>query len=212
LVRFVPDIYGFSLLLSSCLIGFCSFFLYTEIVSIAYKCKIISASAIRSQDDEDEIRAALNYCHLLGSIYYYHTEDYSKRLVILDPQWIAKIFASIITTKHLFATKGIIPVKTLLDQVWKEYPADTHQSVLELFENFEVMFRLPAAAAGLSSDQGDIVIIPSTLPVQRPEDLATVWPTLDHSKSAYARHYQFEFIPNGLFSRCTPITLAEVTT
>lgn len=97
----------------------------------------------------------------------------------------------------------MLPVRVLTEQVWRDYPADTHSSILELFENFEVMFRLPASAAGLSSDQGDVVIIPSTLPKNRPDDLVTQWPTLEVSKVAYTRQYRFEFIPNGLFSRCT---------
>lgn len=172
-----------------------------EITSIASKCRVIPSAILKTQEDEDELRAALNYAHLLGSIYYYHAEDPSKRLVILDPQWIAKMFSSIVTTKHFFASKGIIPVKVLNDQVWRDYPIETHQSIMELFETFEVMFRLPASVAGLAQDQGDIVIIPSTLPIYRPEDLAILWPTLEHSKSAYSRHYKFEFIPNGLFSR-----------
>jgi hypothetical protein len=62
-------------------------------------------------------------------------------VVILQPQFITRIMATIITTKQNFVKDGVVVVKNLFDQVWRQFPSRLHPMLLALLETFEVVFR-----------------------------------------------------------------------
>jgi hypothetical protein len=62
-------------------------------------------------------------------------------VVILQPQYITKIMATIITTKQNFVKEGVVVVKNLFGQVWRQFPEKLHPMLLALLETFEVVFR-----------------------------------------------------------------------
>jgi serine/threonine protein kinase len=163
---------------------------------------------------------------LLGTIFFYNPGDTSninskydmldedsdsqsksdskqavQRMIILDQQWIIKLFATVCTTKHGFVKNGTITLANLYNQLWRDYPAELHPALVHLFDTFEIMYRLPEDS---SADEGtaDALLVPSLLPVPKPADLMSpIWPDKSASASQYTRHYQFEFVPMGLFSR-----------
>jgi len=64
-----------------------------------------------------------------------------NELVILNPQWIADLMATIITIKHSFAKDGVL-LESDLPQIWRDYPASMYDALLNLLEKFEVAYRL----------------------------------------------------------------------
>lgn len=60
---------------------------------------------------------AVAFLHDLGAILYFKEVD--SNVVILNPQWVAQLFATIITFKHSFARDGLL-CRSDLHGLWKE--------------------------------------------------------------------------------------------
>ena len=62
--------------------------------------------------DEDQLMRGCELLHDMGSMVYfskgrYPTLEKLSHLIITDPQWLIKVFASVITTKHQLIKNGI---------------------------------------------------------------------------------------------------------
>ena len=84
-------------------------------------------------------------------------------VVILEPQWITDLLASIITTKQNFVRDGFLKHSDL-SFIWR-FDAALHAKLLRLLERFEVSFQMP---------NEDRTLIPCMLPDARPE-FDTLW-------------------------------------
>ena len=109
-------------------------------------------------------------------------------VVILDPQWVTDLLASVITTKQNFVRDGILKHSDL-PFIWR-FDSALHPKLLRLLERFEVSFQMP---------EGDRSLIPCMLPDARPE-FDTLWVS-GTSTHHYFRVYELSFSPMGLFSR-----------
>jgi len=98
-----------------------------------------------AQDAFDaQLSVAIDVLHLLGSVVRFKEAGSGlENYVILDPQWVTKVFATIITTKQNFVREGVIDVATLFTQVWRPFPPKLHSMLLNLLESFEIVFKLP---------------------------------------------------------------------
>ncbi len=56
----------------------------------------------------EEVIDATRVLHEAGSIVYFDKVTALKDLVILNPQWLFEVLATVFTTKHTWAKKGII--------------------------------------------------------------------------------------------------------
>jgi hypothetical protein len=67
-------------------------------------------------------------------------------MVILDPQWLAKLMATLITSKMNFVNNGILERKNL-HFLWKppEFPESLHSNLVNLLEQFEILYRMPSS-------------------------------------------------------------------
>ncbi|KAF2071594.1 hypothetical protein CYY_007084 [Polysphondylium violaceum] len=160
--------------------------------------EFIQLGSICTITDEAELLRATMFLNQLGSLVYFPKEPGLKQFVILDPQWITTMLSSIITTKHSYAKDGILMHKSL-KQIWRppQYPNHLHPHLISLLEKFEISFNV-------SQDSGfenGMSLIPSLLSNERPAAFATMWPPYDPHVQQFGRIYQFEFIPNGFFSR-----------
>jgi len=146
--------------------------------------------------DEDQLLRATNFLNDLGSLVFFEDDKTLERLVVLDPQWLTSMFASVITTSHTYVKNGILRT-SLLGQIWRspQYPANMHGSLLGILQKFEILYPLPPDPEG---DQ--CYLIPSLLPEEMPA-IDLLWPVVDSSVTQFFRQYTLEFIPNGLFSK-----------
>jgi internalin A len=125
----------------------------------------------------------------LGVIVYVHEgKDGLDDLVILDPQWLMRLMATLITTKPNFVKNGVL-LASDLPQIWKppDFPEILHASLMSLLEKFEISYPLPKKGEYL---------LPYLIHSQRPS-------ALDYSfkEPCVYRSYRFGFLPFGFFSR-----------
>ena len=147
--------------------------------------------------DEEHLLEATEFLNNLGSLVFFKSESTSEALVVLDPQWLTAMFASIITTSHNYTQNGIL-LKSNLPQIWRppQYPQKMHQTLIKLLQEFEIIYQL-------AGDSGETkYLIPSLLPELRPT-IDILWPEYDtiSFKTEFNRSYVIEFVPNGLFSK-----------
>jgi serine/threonine protein kinase len=183
--------------------------------------------------DEDSIKVATSFLHDLGIIIWFNTpESKLSDLVILDSQWLTKVFASIVSAKNdsQYGVAGCIKNGILqhkdLNLIWREpdYPQRLHRFLLAIFEKFEILHRLdgttdiPNLTSDTIIDRNDnnlnvstskdykeltgISMIPCLLPDNPPlQELNKIWPVGETVYHQTGRIYNFEFLPNGFFSR-----------
>jgi Leucine-rich repeat (LRR) protein len=97
----------------------------------------------------------LEFMNDAGVIIYYNEETSRGNgsglsdIVILDPQLIVDLMASVITLKHSYARDGILPLDAL-PHIWRDYSEDKYQWLLKLLEKFEIAYSLdPSALANV---------------------------------------------------------------
>lgn len=158
-------------------------------------------SQFPSNDNGAELVRAVDYLHETGSVLRHTYTDpltgLSKRTVILDPQWAARVFSTVITTKHGFLRTGVLEEQKLFDQLWREFPKTAHKLLLELFEQADLFYRIMDDKGNPTGE----VMVPATLPANKPADVQSLLPGKETSLYQFERRYAFEFIPAGLFSR-----------
>lgn len=90
-------------------------------------------------------------------------------MVILDPEWLARMFATIITMKPNFVREGVLSLPALR-QLWSALHGSSNSSLtpeqlqpmlLSLFQRFELLHRL----------NENEIIVPSLLPSERPPNV-----------------------------------------
>lgn len=97
----------------------------------------------------------LEFMNDAGVIIYFNEETSRGNnsglsdIVILDPQLIVDLMASVITLKHSYARDGILPLDAL-PHIWRDYSEDKYQWLLKLLEKFEIAYSLdPSALANV---------------------------------------------------------------
>ena len=86
---------------------------------------------------------------LLNSSSFRNDDDdmLSEMAVVLQPHWISRLLATLITTKHSFARAvgGVIDYDTLTLQLWrneKDFPEKYHEDMINLLIQLHIMFPL----------------------------------------------------------------------
>lgn len=117
-----------------------------------------------------------------------------NNIVILDPQWLANIMATLISFKSNFVKFGVLETNSL-SHLWKAYRPDLHPSLLKLLVSFSVAFPVHGKVIFPSEGEQSCIrflpdpgsratgntnqyLVPSLLPENRPSvDLQRVWPS-----------------------------------
>jgi serine/threonine protein kinase/GTPase SAR1 family protein len=129
------------------LLGAVPILTWEEVSLLARKSNFMQVDETKpdAQDAFDaQLSVAIDVLHLLGSVVRFKEAGGGlENYVILDPQWVTKIFATIITTKQNFVREGVIDVANLFTQLWRPFPPKLHPLLLNLLETFEIVFKLP---------------------------------------------------------------------
>lgn len=142
--------------------------------------------------DDTSLRACSQFLHDVGSLIWFNQPDLAE-LVILDPQWLSDVMATVISFKANWKS-GLLQHDSL-PIVWKQYPASLHKTLLGILERFEVVFPI-RSAEGAS-------IVPTMLPDVQ-SDVMQAFGALTLPRAEYRRverTYRFGFMPIGFFSR-----------
>lgn len=119
-------------------------------------------------EDQQSLAAATALLHSLGSICHFKLLD---DIIILNPQWLADMIASVFSLKNTFSRNGTL-TNAALAQLWKDekFPPSLHANFVLLLERFELVFR---------KGPGDDLLAPDLLPEDTPM-LSAVWPYTWH--------------------------------
>ena len=135
--------------------------------------------------DELVVKTA-NFFKQIGMISFFSDPNNPSisDMVIIDPQWLANVFRSVIGTQTNFIKNGFLKSSDLC-HIWKppEFPTHLHPNLLSLLEKFELVYVIKRkGAAGVNSSEVSLIseeidptdfwiMIPSLLPEQCPNNL-----------------------------------------
>eukprot|EP01125_Pyxidicula_operculata_P004902 TRINITY_DN1814_c0_g1_i1.p1 TRINITY_DN1814_c0_g1~~TRINITY_DN1814_c0_g1_i1.p1 ORF type:complete len:2509 (+),score=641.73 TRINITY_DN1814_c0_g1_i1:27-7553(+) len=196
-------------------------------VPIINQQELMKMGAACNMNQKRDILQCTRLLHDLSTIIYFDKMSHLSDIVILNPQWLVKMLASIYSAKNQFLKKnGVVDESDLL-QIWSQYPASIHKQLLHVLEKFDLAFTLKesSASSALTTDvdpitpsshrvkrnesDGDLkqILITPLLPETRPDEtIETIWKKLSSLKKI-KRIYRFAFLPTGLFFRVITRTL-----
>ena len=192
-----------------------------QIISKSKMAEIVADSSFPLTEDSSEFEGVLRYFHTKRTILHFSQIESLKDLVILSPQWLAKLFSYVITA-HSYITEG-----TELDDAWKqltengilrenllvhmldkflsEYPITVHitkQQVVDILLCFHLVALISREAwfaeTGYPSipESGDTFIVPSLVP----RDETKTIPSTDKERIIYFK-FHTGFIPTSVLNQ-----------
>jgi C-terminal of Roc, COR, domain len=162
---------------------------FAEFSAVAMDCKVAQ---------ESDVLHVANFLHQLGEITYF-AEGALRDIVVLDPQWLTKVFSTVVTMKANYVREDGVLRHSYLAQLWRAplYPRSVHHDLLSLFHTYELIYQLkPGLLDGES-------LVPCLLSERPPsaERLRSAWPPLPPHEVPHGRVYRFAFFPDAFFSR-----------
>ena len=192
-----------------------------QIISKSKMAEIVADSSFPVTEDSSEFEGVLEYFHTKRTILHFSQIESLKDLVILSPQWLAKLFSYVITA-HSYITEG-----TELDDAWKQltengilrenllvhmldkflsdYPITVHitkQQVVDILLCFHLVALISREAwfaeTGYPSipESGDTFIVPSLVPR---DDTKTI-PSTNKERIIYFK-FHTGFIPTSVLNQ-----------
>ena len=192
-----------------------------QIISKSKMAEIVADSSFPLTEDSSEFEGVLEYFHTKRTILHFSQIESLKDLVILSPQWLAKLFSYIITA-HSYITEG-----TELDDAWKQltengilrenllvhmldkflsdYPITVHitkQQVVDILLCFHLVALISREAwfaeTGYPSipESGNTFIVPSLVPC---DDTKAI-PSTDKERIIYFK-INTGFIPTSVLNQ-----------
>ena len=192
-----------------------------QIISKLKMAEIVADSSFPLTEDSSEFEGVLEYFHTKRTILHFSQIESLKDLVILSPQWLAKLFSYVITA-HSYITEG-----TELDDAWKQltengilrenllvhmldkflsdYPITVHitkQQVVDILLCFHLVALISREAwfaeTGYPSipESGDTFIVPSLVPR---DDTKTI-PSTNKERIIYFK-FHTGFIPTSVLNQ-----------
>ena len=138
-----------------------------------------------------ELINMLYFMKAQGNLLFFPTEQHLKNIVVLDPEWLAKIFSSVVSYRDTgISNEGFIE-RDSLKLLWKNVTPNMRDKILDLLHYFGVCLSI----SGTSME-----IFPSKLPMGEPDDM--VWSLCpNHGEKQVTYSVTFpSLIPPPLFS------------
>ncbi|KAH3744221.1 leucinerich repeat kinase [Pelomyxa schiedti] len=142
-----------------------------------------------------KIKQAAHFLHGVGSLIYYDSK-YSNigDLVILDPEYLSSLMATLITFKTTMIINGYIS-SSILPLIWSSYDPIDYPALINLMCLYLIMHPVVTPT-------GEGYLIPCTLPDTVPDDAESIWPQIiPPGYQEQERQLQFPCLPIGLFGR-----------
>ena len=189
-----------------------------KIISLSMLVDIIAENAFPISESSPEFNGIVKFFHGKRTILHF---SQASNLVILSPQWLAKLVSYVITA-HSYSplasdldddwkrlTKyGILHqslLQHMLDKFHSDYPSEvgvTYKQVVDILSNFHLLVHIPREAwfreedCPLLPESGDAFLVPSLF--QRDEKKSP--PDGDNVKIIYFR-FPAHFIPNSCLNQ-----------
>jgi len=145
-------------------------------------------------NEHNQLLNMLQFLKAQGSVLYFPQIDSLQDTVILDPEWLAKIFSSVVSFRDTgFDIEGVISQEKL-EKIWREKQIDATlgNKVLSLLHHFGVCIPV---------DDGKRELFPCKLPIGDPDE--AVWPSApQHGEKQVTYRITFPtIIPPPFFNR-----------
>jgi len=147
---------------------------YSEFIKICFKYSL----------DEKQAIFLSEYFHILGVFLHFKDEKFLRNIVILRPEWGTTAVYNVLDDKNVRSRKGRF-TKDDLNSIWKDYPKDKHDHLLQLMQKFELSFEI-----GNSNN----FIAPELMSADPPEFF------FDENESIKFE-YDYMFMPAGIITR-----------
>ena len=145
-----------------------------------------------------------------NNIHHLHLSAMEKKnIVILKPQWLADVMSTLISFNHTWIRNGFLRLSDV-PHVFNGYEESVHESLLEMLENFSIIYRIHIAPQSISLKSNQIsgihgVFVPSVLP-ETPDtnEFLNFWSSSQSDEMdcfEIGRNYCFPFLPLGLIER-----------
>ena len=114
-----------------------------------------------------ELLNMLHFMKAQGNLLFFPTEQHLKNVVVLDPEWLAKIFSSVVSYRDTgISNEGFIE-RDKLKTIWKHVTPNMRDKILDLLHYFGICLTITGT---------NIEVFPSKLPMGEPDDI--VWPLI----------------------------------
>ncbi|MDP2436925.1 MAG: protein kinase [archaeon] len=141
----------------------------------------------RLRSESERIGEILKILDYLGTVCVFEQpQSVSGGVVVLRPQWVATLLATIVTTKHRLVRmeSGIISHLALTQEAWRDttlFPTMWHGDLIKLLEGLEVLFEVPSSG----HDEGDRCYFVPCMLREEPPDLSFYLPRLVAKRSEW---------------------------
>jgi hypothetical protein len=157
-----------------------------------------------------DLPIAMEMMQNLGNLIYFKDSPELRDTIILNSQWLSRIFATLITTKHSFGKRDGFMLKRDITHLWKDY--GNHSLLESLLMNFELIHYIPEPITTqkgkqhvfsylqlVDSAKQHRILIPSFLPADRPSNVKD-FDGLPYD-TLFIRFCKLSFIPYNFMSR-----------
>ncbi len=138
-----------------------------------------------------ELVNMLTFLKAQGHLLFFPNDRLLNELVVLDPEWLAKIFSSVVTFKDTGINNEGFIEREKLKLKWKQIAPDMRDKILNLLHYFGICLTITGTSMEL---------FPSKLPMGEPDD--TVWalcPEYGEKQITYSVTFP-SLIPPPMFS------------
>lgn len=124
-----------------------------SVCNISEVARIAHAQGVKTETD---LRNMLHFLKAQGSLLFFPRSDILKDLVVLDPEWLAKIFASVVSFRETGITDEGFIHRNDLRLAYKDVSSEMQDKIISLLHYFGV---------SIAIDDTDDELIPSKLPL-----------------------------------------------
>jgi len=146
---------------------------------------------------EDNAIGVAEFLNNMGSLVFWNDPRKGvNEMVVLDPQWIVDLMATLISTKANFVSNGILK-RADVTHIWHppRFPFNFHDQIIGLLECFGIVYRLQRYTTS------EALLVPCLLPSTPPADWDKEKSRVAALGTRYFRLFEFEFMPIGFFAR-----------
>jgi hypothetical protein len=133
-----------------------------------------------------------------GTLLHNPVED----IIVLNPMWLAQVFATVITTKPSFIKNGILMHKDL-PNIWKDYDESLYPYLIQILERFETLHVLDANRSKLDMNGKSMIpaLLPRIEPVERMSWVFGKEADQTENRQLFERTWEFRLFPRNLLNR-----------
>lgn len=129
--------------------------------------EVAQIAAVQGVHEKSELVNMLQFFKAQGNLLFFPQVEDLDNLVILDPEWLAKVFSKVVSYRDTgISHEGFIEVERLRE-IWADMDSRIQNKILILLHHFGLCLAVPGSSTEF---------FPCRLPIGEPDD--AIWPQL----------------------------------